>query len=60
MTDYAERTSGGIARAERLDGNVGYLDLRPLLFPPLAAGEAVAAAMTLIAPADALLIDLRR
>jgi hypothetical protein len=60
MTDYAERTTGGIARAERLDGNVGYLDLRPLLFPPLVAGEAVAAAMTLIAPADALLIDLRR
>ncbi|MDX6332948.1 MAG: hypothetical protein QOG05_288 [Streptosporangiaceae bacterium] len=60
MTDYADRTAGGIARADRLDGNVGYLDLRPLLFPPLVAGEAVAAAMTLIAPTDALLIDLRR
>jgi hypothetical protein len=31
-----------------------------LLFPPSIAGEAVAAAMTLIAPADALLIDLRQ
>jgi len=60
MTAYAERTAGGIARAERLDGNVGYLDLRPLLFPPVVAGEAVAAAMTLIAPAEALLLDLRR
>ena len=60
MTAWAERTAGGIARAERLDGNVGYLDLQPLLFPPSIAGEAVAAAMTLIAPADALLIDLRQ
>ena len=59
LADWAERTAGGIARAERLDGNVGYLDLQPLLFPPSVAGEAVAAAMTLIAPAEALLIDLR-
>ena len=60
MTAYAERTAGGVARAERLEGNVGYLDLRPLLFPPVVAGEAVAAAMTLIAPAEVLLLDLRR
>jgi hypothetical protein len=60
MTAWAQRTAGGIARAERLDGNVGYLDLQPLLFPPSIAGEAVAAAMTLIAPADALLVDLRQ
>jgi hypothetical protein len=60
MAAWSERTAGGIARAERLDGNVGYLDLQPLLFSPSIAGEAVAAAMTLIAPADALLIDLRQ
>jgi hypothetical protein len=60
MTAFAERTAGGIARAERLEGNVGYLDLRPLLFPPVVAGEAMAAAMTLIAPAEVLLLDLRR
>ena len=60
MAAWAEGTTGGIARAERLDGNVGYLDLQPLLFPPSIAGEAVAAAMTLIAPADSLLIDLRQ
>jgi hypothetical protein len=60
MAAWSERTAGGIARAGRLDGNVGYLDLQPLLFPPSIAGEAVAAAMTLIAPADALLIDLRQ
>jgi C-terminal processing protease CtpA/Prc len=60
MAAWAERTAGGIARAELLDGNVGYLDLQPVLFPPSIAGEAVAAAMTLIAPADALLIDVRQ
>ena len=60
LSAYAALTSGGIARAERLDGNVGYLDLRPLLFPPALAGEAVAAAMTLVAATDVLLIDLRR
>jgi hypothetical protein len=60
MAAWAEGTTGGIARAGRLDGNVGYLDLQPLLFPPSIAGEAVAAAMTLIAPADALLIDVRQ
>jgi len=60
MAAWAQRTAGGIARAEWLDGNVGYLDLQPLLFPPSIAGEAVAAAMTLIAPADALIIDLRQ
>jgi hypothetical protein len=60
LADWAGHTAGGIARAERLDGNVGYLDLQPLLFPPSIAGEAVAAAMTLIAPADTLLIDVRQ
>jgi len=60
MAAWADRTAGGIGRAERLDGNVGYLELQPLLFPPSIAGEAVAAAMTLIARADALLIDLRQ
>ena len=60
MTAWAQRSAGGIARAGRLDGNVGYLDLQPLLFPPSVAGEAVAAAMTLVAPASALLIDLRQ
>jgi Peptidase family S41/N-terminal domain of Peptidase_S41 in eukaryotic IRBP len=59
MADWAQRSTGGIARAGRLDGNIGYLDLQPLLFPPSIAGESMAAAMTLIAPADALLIDVR-
>jgi C-terminal processing protease CtpA/Prc len=48
-----------IARVERLDGNVGYLDLRGVTDPGLGA-SAVAAAMELVSHTDALLIDLRR
>jgi Peptidase family S41/N-terminal domain of Peptidase_S41 in eukaryotic IRBP len=49
----------GIRRAERLDGNIGYLDVR-LVPPPEHAGPAVAAAMELVAGTYALIIDLRR
>jgi C-terminal processing protease CtpA/Prc len=48
-----------IARAERLDGNVGYLDLRGVPSPDISA-PAVAAAMELVAHTGALVIDLRR
>jgi len=49
----------GIRRIERLDGNVGYLDVQGL--PPAEiAGPAVAAAMELVAGTYALIIDLRR
>jgi Peptidase family S41 len=54
------RTSGdGIARVQRLAGNVGYIDIR-LLFPPAFAGDGTVSAMTLLASADALLVDLRK
>lgn len=56
----AERDAGGMARVERLDGNVGLLEIRPLLYDPTQAGAALTAAMTLLASADSLLIDLRR
>lgn len=49
----------GIAAVRRLAGNVGYVDttvLHDLTF----AAPAISAAMTLIAPADALLLDVRR
>lgn len=60
LTKRAGLTMGGVAKVERLVGNVGYLDLSPLLFPPSIAGEAITAAMCLIATTDALIIDLRR
>jgi hypothetical protein len=49
----------GIRQVERLDGNVGYLDLRRMPVPAN-AGPAIAAAMELVAGTYALIIDMRR
>ncbi len=49
----------GIHRVERLDGNVGYLDIRRVPIPAF-AGPAIAAAMELVTGTYALIIDLRR
>jgi hypothetical protein len=49
----------GIRRIERLDGNVGYLDVRRVAVPAN-AGPAIAAAMELVAGTYALIIDLRQ
>jgi Peptidase family S41/N-terminal domain of Peptidase_S41 in eukaryotic IRBP len=49
----------GIHRVERLDGNVGYLDVRRVP-PPENAGPAIAAAMELVCGTYALILDLRR
>ena len=49
----------GIRRVERLDGNVGYLDVRRIAMPAN-AGPAIAAAMELVAGTYALIIDLRQ
>ena len=54
-----ELANGGIAEVRRLDGNVGYLDLR-LMHAAAYAGQAVVAAMTLVAHTDALIVDVRR
>jgi len=54
----SQQRSYDINRVERLGGNVGYLQL--LSFePPEFAGAALAAAMTLLAHTEALVIDLR-
>ncbi len=49
----------GIHRVERLDGNIGYLDIRRVPIPAF-AGPAITAAMELVAGTYALIIDLRR
>jgi Peptidase family S41/PASTA domain/N-terminal domain of Peptidase_S41 in eukaryotic IRBP len=49
----------GIHRVERLDGNIGYLDLRRMPVPAN-AGPAIAAAMELVCGTYALVIDARR
>jgi Peptidase family S41/N-terminal domain of Peptidase_S41 in eukaryotic IRBP len=48
----------GIRQVERLDGNVGYLDVRRVAVPAN-AGPAIGAAMELVAGTYALIIDLR-
>src|SRR5829696_2438768 len=49
----------GFERIDRLDGNVGYIDLRSFSGSPESRGAAVAA-MKLVADGDALIFDLRR
>lgn len=55
----AKRGMHGISRVERLDGNIAVLGLARLN-PPFISGEEVAAAMTLVADTDGLIIDLRQ
>ncbi len=55
----AARRNFGVERVERLPFNVGYIDLRG--FEPADwAGEAISAAMSLVANTEALIIDLRK
>jgi hypothetical protein len=56
----ARQHNFGFERAQRLAGNVGYLDLRVFEMPSLGAGETAATAMGFLANSDALIIDLRR
>jgi hypothetical protein len=51
-------TNFGFEKVERLNGNIGYLDLRQFQVP-MFAGETAAAAMSFLANTDALIIDLR-
>ncbi|MEE6260572.1 S41 family peptidase [Plantactinospora sonchi] len=57
--EQARLANYGISRVERLDGNVGYLDLR-MIADAAAGGRAIAAAMELVARTHALIVDLRR
>jgi hypothetical protein len=50
---------GGVAEVRRLAGGVAYVRLEPILFPPAVAGEQLSAAMSLVADAAALVIDVR-
>jgi retinol-binding protein 3 len=49
----------GFERVERLEGNVGYIDLR-MFSLPAHAGDTVAAAMTFLGGTDSIIIDLRK
>jgi C-terminal processing protease CtpA/Prc len=58
MRKLGQLDNFGIRRVERLDGNIGYLDLRRMPVPAN-AGPAIAAAMELVAGTYALIIDMR-
>ncbi len=49
----------GVERVERLPGNIGYLELRSFTSAEW-AGDAIAAAMSLLSRTEALIVDLRR
>ncbi|WP_460652854.1 S41 family peptidase [Kribbella endophytica] len=55
----ARLDAGGMARVERLPGNIGLLEIRPILYDPSHAGAALTAAMSLLSATDALILDLR-
>jgi C-terminal processing protease CtpA/Prc len=59
-TAESEQHAHGIACVRRLDSEVAYLELRPKLYHPSIAGDALAAAMRLASTANALVIDLRQ
>ena len=56
---YGVRLNHGFEQVRRLEGNIGYLDLR-VFAPPAMAGDVATSAMTLLAQSDALIIDLRQ
>jgi hypothetical protein len=49
----------GVAKVERLPGNVGLIDLRAVAGPAI-GGRAIAAAFELVSHTEALILDLRR
>lgn len=56
---FGRRVNHGFEKVEMLPGGVGYLGLR-VFAPVRMAGDVAAAAMTLLAQADTLVVDLRR
>ena len=58
MKAFATKVNFGFEKAERLQGNIGYIDIRGFVLPEVGA-ETGAAAMTFVANTDALIVDLR-
>ncbi|MFJ6378988.1 S41 family peptidase [Kitasatospora sp. NPDC092039] len=55
-----EASLGGVPRVELLDRGVAVLEIGPKMFPLDWAAQPLAAALSLVAPARALILDLRR
>ncbi|HYC31361.1 MAG TPA: S41 family peptidase [Gemmatimonadales bacterium] len=58
--EFGRQVNYGLERAERLPGNVGYLEIRSFNFEAAAVDSALAAAMNFLSGTDALIIDVRR
>lgn len=56
---YMRRINYGFEKIERLQGNIGYVDLRGFM-DPKGGAETVSAAMNFLANTDALIFDLRQ
>lgn len=56
---FMEKLNFGFDKVERMQGNIGYLEIRGFV-PPAMGGETASAAMSFIANSDALIVDLRR
>jgi hypothetical protein len=59
MRRFTARMNHGFDKVERLDGNIGYIDLRGFM-PAQFGGETAAAAMNFVANTEALIIDVRK
>ncbi|MFI6156889.1 S41 family peptidase [Kitasatospora sp. NPDC051170] len=55
-----DSTLGGVPRVELLEGGVAVLEIGPKMFPLDWAAQPLTAALSLVAPASALILDLRR
>jgi Peptidase family S41/N-terminal domain of Peptidase_S41 in eukaryotic IRBP len=58
--EFGQQVNFGLERAERLPGNVGYLEIRSFAFDEKMVDSALAAAMNFLANTQALIIDVRR
>ena len=59
QVNYMRRVNFGFEKIERLQGNIGYVDLRGFM-DPKAGAETVSAAMSFLANTSALIFDLRQ
>jgi C-terminal processing protease CtpA/Prc len=57
---FGKRVNYGLERVERLNGNVGYLEIRSFDFDAATVDSVLAAAMSFLSNTDALIIDVRR
>jgi retinol-binding protein 3 len=60
LLEFGRQVNYGLERAERLAGNVGYLEIRSFNFDAQMVDSALAAAMNFLGNTQALIIDVRR